>query len=104
MAYTALAPLSNVLDALTFLTLDRAKAFLLLWVPALAVWGLLRPRSRRRRVLTAVLGAVTVPVLAVAAGILPRPGPRLVVPDSAVTVNDYHAHTYRSHAGRRACT
>ncbi len=104
MAYTALAPLSNVLDALTFLTLDRAKAFLLLWVPALAVWGLLRPGSRRRRVLTAVLGAVTVPVLAVAAVLLPRPVPRLVVADSAVTVIDYHAHTDRSHDGRRGWT
>ena len=104
MAYTALAPLSNVLDALTFLTVDRAKALLLVWVPALALWGFLRPGSRRRRIVTAVLGAVTVPALGIAAVLLPRPVPSLVVADSAFTVIDYHAHTDRSHDGRRGWT
>jgi hypothetical protein len=104
LAYTAFAPLSNVLDSLTFLTVDRATALLVVWVPALALWGLLRPGSRRRRITTAVIGAVTVPVLGVAAVLLPRPVPSLVVADSAFTVIDYHAHTDRSHDGRRGWT
>ena len=103
-AYTALAPLSNVLDALTFLTVDRAKALLFAWVPVLGLWGWLRPGSRRRRALTAVLGALAIPALGVGAVLLPRPVPRLAVADSAVTVLDYHAHTDRSHDGRRGWT
>ncbi|HEV2750881.1 MAG TPA: hypothetical protein VGV12_10210 [Gemmatimonadales bacterium] len=104
LAYTAFAPLSNVLDALTFLTVDRATALLLVWVPAPALWGFLRRGSRRRRIVTAVIGAVTVPMLAVAAVLLPRPVPSLVVADSAFTVIDYHAHTERSHDGRGGWT
>jgi len=73
--YTLLAPVSNVLDALTFLSLERAIAFLVTWVAALALWGL-----------------------------LPRPVPRLVAADSTLTVIDYHAHTALSHDGRRGWT
>lgn len=103
-AYTALAPISNVLDTLTFLTVGRAIALLIVWIPALALWGWLRPGSRRRRIVTAVLGAAIVPGLGVAAVLLPRPVSRLVVADSAFTVIDYHAHTERSHDGRRGWT
>ena len=103
-AYTALAPLSNVLDALTFLTVDRAVALLVVWVPALALWGALRTGSLRRRIVTTILGAVTVPALGVAAVLLPRPVPSLVIADSAFTVIDYHAHTERSHDGRKGWT
>src|SRR3989449_4630935 len=51
--YTLLAPVSNVLDALTFLSVERAKALLVAWTAALALWGLLRrgsTRSEERRV------------------------------------------------------
>lgn len=102
--YTALAPLSNVLDALTFFTVDRAKAFLIFWVPALAVWGLLRRGSLWRRLLRAVLGPLGVVLLGLAAVLLPRPVPRLVVSDSTLTVIDYHAHTAASHDGRPGWT
>jgi hypothetical protein len=102
--YTLLAPLSNVLDALTFLTLERAKAFLMVWLPALAVWGLLRRGSLRRRLAAAALGPLAVLLLAVAAVLLPRPVPRLVAADSTLTVIDYHAHTAASHDGRRGWT
>jgi hypothetical protein len=102
--YTVLAPLSNMLDALTFLTVDRAKAFLTFWVPALAVWGLLRRASLLRRLAAAALGALAVVLLGVAAVLLPRPVPRLVAADSTLTVIDYHAHTAASHDGRRGWT
>lgn len=104
MLYTVLAPLSNVLDALTFLTTERATAFLVVWTPALALWGLARRGSVRRRLLAALLGALAPALLGVAAVLLPRPVPRLVAADSTLTVIDYHAHTVASHDGRRGWT
>jgi len=103
-AYTVLAPLSNVLDALTFLSVGRAWAFVIGWATALALWGLVRHGSLRRRLTRAVLGPVAVVLLGVAAVALPRPVPRLVVADSSLTVIDYHAHTVASHDGRRRWT
>ncbi len=102
--YTLLAPMSNALDALTFLTVDRAKAFLIVWLLVLAVWGLLRRGSLRRRFVAATLGPLAVVLLGVAAVLLPRPVPRLVAADSTLTVIDYHAHTAASHDGRRGWT
>ena len=104
MLYTLLAPVSNVLDALTFLSRERAIAFLVIWVPALALWGLLRPGSPRRRLVAAVLAPLAVILLGGAAVLLPRPVPRLVAADSTLTVLDYHAHTALSHDGRRGWT
>jgi hypothetical protein len=102
--YTLLAPVSNLLDALTFLSLERAKAFLLGWTAVLVLWGLLRRGTIRRRLVAAVLGPLAVVLLGVAAVVLPRPVPRLVAADSTLTVIDYHAHTARSHDGRRGWT
>src|SRR2546428_720009 len=75
MLYTLLAPISNVLDALTFLSLERAKALLLGWTAVLALWGLLRRGTLRRRLVVAALRPVAVAVLGVAAGRLPPPVP-----------------------------
>ena len=102
--YTLLAPVSDVLDALTFLSGERAVTFLLIWVPTLALWGLLRPGSPRRRLVAAVLAPLAVILLGVAAVLVPRPVPRLVAADSTLTVIDYHAHTALSHDGRRGWT
>jgi len=102
--YTLLAPVSNVLDALTFLSRERATAFLVTWVAALALWGLLRRGSRRRRLVAAALAPLAVILLGVGAVLLPRPVPRLVPADSTLTVIDYHAHTALSHDGRRGWT
>ena len=102
--YTVLAPLSDVLDALTFLSLGRAWWFLLTWIVALSVWGLLRAGPPRRRVLRATLGPLGVVVLGLAAVLVPRPVLRLVPADSTLTVIDYHAHTAASHDGRPGWT
>src|SRR5213080_4729232 len=102
--YTLLAPVSNVLDALTFLSRERATAFLVTWVAALALWGLLQRGSLRRRLVSAALGPLAVILLGVGAVLLPRPVPRLVPADSTLTVIDYHAHTALSHDGRRGWT
>ncbi|HYK83317.1 MAG TPA: hypothetical protein VEU55_09255 [Gemmatimonadales bacterium] len=104
-AYTALAPLSNTLDMLTFLSLERARWLLIAWVAGLALWGgLVRRGPWWRRLIRAVLGPLGVVLLGLAAALLPRPVPQLVPTDSAVTVIDYHAHTAASHDGRRGWT
>src|SRR5213076_22361 len=90
--YTLLAPLSDVLDALTFLSMGRAWWFLLVWVIGLAAWGVARSGSRRRRLLRASLGPLAVVALGVAAVLLPRPVVQLAPADSTLTVIDYHAH------------
>jgi hypothetical protein len=103
-AYTVFAPVSTVLDALTFLSLERARAFLVVWVPALAIWALVQPGSLARRLMRAGAGALGLALLIVAVLVLPRPVPRLVSADSTLTVIDYHAHTTDSHDGRRGWT
>ncbi len=102
--YTLLAPLSNVLDALTFLSLERARALLIVWAAALAAWGALRRGTARRRLGRALLGPLGFVAAGGAAVALPRPVPQLVAADSSVTVLDYHAHTDASHDGRPGWT
>lgn len=104
LAYVVLAPLSDVLDALTFLSLERARAFLIVWVVGLAAWGALRRGSLRLRVGRALLGPLLIMVLAGAAVVLPRPVPRLISSDSAATILDYHAHTDASRDARAGWT
>jgi hypothetical protein len=98
--YTLFAPVSDVLDALTFLSLERARAFLLVWVPLIALWVLTRPGSLARRLWRAGATALAFALVVVAVLVLPRPVPRLVTADSTLTVIDYHAHSARSHDGR----
>lgn len=102
--YVLFAPLSNILDALTFFSMSRAEWALAVWIPLLAVWGALRARTPRGRVGRALLGPALLLVLAGAAVLLPRPVPRLTTTDGAGTVIDYHAHTSASHDGRPGWT
>ena len=106
--YVMFAPLSNVLDALTFFSQARAEWALGVWVIALGAWGALRrgapPLTRRRRVVHAVLGPGVFVLLAGAAVLLPRPVPRLVTTSGDGTVIDYHTHTSASHDGRPGWT
>lgn len=99
--YLALAPVSNLLDALTFFSLERALVFVVCWAAVLAAWAALATAGRRwwRRVLAGVGGAGFVLLVGAAAALAPRPVPRLTA-RGAVTVLDYHAHTSASHDGR----
>ena len=105
--YVLFAPLSNTLDALTFLSLPRAVWVLIVWMVLLAGAGAVRAASDshsvRRIVATALLGPTVVVLLVLAAVVAPRPVPRLVS-DSQGTVIDYHAHTNASHDGRPGWT
>lgn len=105
--YVLFAPLSNTLDALTFLSLPRAVWALIVWIILLAAAGAVRASSDshsvRRIIATAALGPAIIVLLVVAAVLLPRPVPRLVS-DGPGTVIDYHAHTKASHDGRPGWT
>jgi hypothetical protein len=98
LTYMLTAPLSNVLDALTFLSVARAKALAATCMTVLALAGALRRPGRR--LLRAVLWPLGFVLLAAAAVLLPRPVPRLVPTDPAAEVIDYHVHTRLSHDGR----
>ena len=102
--YVLSAPISNVLDALTFFSQARAQWALVVWVAVFAAWGALRRRSEPvswgRRSARILAGPVMIVLLGAAAVLLPRPVPRLVTTSGAGTVIDYHAHTSASHDGR----
>ena len=106
-SYLAIAPISNVLDTLTLLTVGQHIA-VLLW--AIGVFAAIRVyRARRgtsiRRELTAAgvfLGAV---ILTYLVGIVvPRPMAQLAVGELSVLSLDFHAHTEYSHDGRPGWT
>ena len=77
LPYLVFAPLSDTLDALTFLSQSRAWTLVLTWVVALGAWGALLPGTRRRRLVRAGVGVATPVLLAAATVVLPRPVPRL---------------------------
>ena len=104
IAYVVGAPLSDVLDTLTFLSLGRAQVLLGVWTVGLCLAGALRRGSAARRVRAALVGPLVLVGFVVAALLLPRPVPRLVSADPSVTVIDYHAHTAASHDGRPGWT
>src|SRR4029077_10030233 len=83
--YVVLAPISNTLDALTFLTIERAQVLLGTWTIALELWGLASAKSRRGRLVRIILAPVVVLALAGAAVLLPRPVPALESADSDAT-------------------
>jgi hypothetical protein len=105
--YVLTAPVSNVLDAVTFLSMARAIWFLVCWIVVLAGLGAMLPGTRGRRIFRGVLGVLAPCGVAVAAVLLPRPVPRLATAElsqSDLTIVDYHSHTERSHDGRDGWT
>jgi hypothetical protein len=100
LAYLVVAPLSTVLDALTFLAIDRVPWALGVWTAVLAAWAVWRPGSPWARLRRAALAPLLVALVVAATVVLPRPVPRLVTTARSVAVIDYHAHTESSHDGR----
>ncbi len=105
--YTALAPLSAVLDTITLLTVGQHIA-LLLWIIVVYVgWRLRASRGpttplRETRNAALLLGGILVTYAA--AAILPRPMAALAMSDDTVLSIDFHAHTKYSHDGRPGWT
>jgi hypothetical protein len=102
--YVVGAPLSDTLDALTFLSLSRAWVFLGTWIAVLVFVATLRTGSRWRRMFRIALGLLLPIAFAAATVLLPRPVPRLVTTLNGVNVLDFHSHTQASHDGRHGWT
>lgn len=105
--YVLMAPVTNVLDTLSVLTLHQHYAVLATYMAAFAAWRLLRTRRRLgvARRLGVELGVALASLLGLAAfyayGIIgPRPMAALVAMDPDVVVVDVHSHTDHSHDGR----
>jgi hypothetical protein len=103
-AYVALAPLSDVLDALTLMS--RAQHIALV-VAAFILWAFWRALLAWRRPVTVrghVVGAsallLGILLTYVALALLPRPMASLAVNDANIVRADFHSHTNASHDGR----
>ena len=104
--YTALAPLSAVLDTITLLTVAQHIA-LLLWIILVYVGWRVRPRRpttplREAGYAALFLGCILVTYAA--AALLPRPMAALATSDDTVLSIDFHAHSKYSHDGRPGWT
>ena len=108
-AYVLLAPISNVLDVLTLLSVRQHIALLLTLVLGYGVWwwrrGHIMPATvspaRRAARIAARIGLAVLALVAVYLGgaLLPRPMAALEVGSDIVAI-DFHAHTRYSHDGR----
>jgi hypothetical protein len=107
--YLLLAPLSNVLDTLTLMSVRQHIAFVLTVIVVYAVWWWLAGRDGLRRALPARralrelarigVGLVVLLALYSAAAVLPRPMARLDATTDVMAI-DFHSHTRYSHDGR----
>ncbi len=98
--YVLLAPISDLLDALTFLSVKRAFSFVIVWTVVLVVWAAWKPAPWWRRGIRAIGGVAVVALLLAATVLAPRPVPYVRPTGSGLTILDYHAHTSSSHDGR----
>lgn len=112
--YVVIAPLSNVFDALTLLSLPQLfSAFAFVGIVALAL-RIRATRSRKRRLLprfrvrdhlrfalNVAGGIVAISGLAL---LMPRPMARLRMGDPDLVAIDFHSHTSASHDGRPGFT
>ncbi len=95
--YVALAPLSNVLDAITLLSARQHIAFVLGLIVVWAAWRFARPHGRRRswRSHIGSLAALLASMVAAYAAVvfLPRPMAYLASDDANIIRVDFHSHS-----------
>lgn len=104
-AYVAIAPLSNVLDTLTLLSVRQHVALLLGVLTLVVLWRVLRALlagagGRGHLVASAVL-LVSVLATYAAAALLPRPMAALEAANADIVRVDFHSHTDASPDGRQ---
>lgn len=109
--YAALAPVTNVMDTLSLLTLGQHYAVLTSLMLVYMAWRIVRPRSPvgrwRRLAIEAGTAFLALACLLAFYGygmVGPRPMAALVVDDPAVLVVDMHSHTGESHDVRDSFT
>lgn len=110
MSYVLMAPMSNVLDTMTLLSVRQHIATLITLLLTYAMWWWLRGRgvgsgmtTRRRAIrIVAQIGAALVGLIAVyaAMAVMPRPMASLEIAPNLLAI-DFHSHTRYSHDGRR---
>ncbi|HEY5059878.1 MAG TPA: hypothetical protein VII52_00020 [Gemmatimonadaceae bacterium] len=107
-AYLSIAPISNVLDTLTLLTVGQHIAVVLWVIGAFGIWRVIRARRRPTRrgteVLVAACLVAAITLTYVVGALMPRPMAQLAVSDATVIVVDFHSHTMYSHDGRPGWT
>ena len=107
-AYLSIAPISDVLDTLTLMTVAQHIAILLSSFGVFALWRVARARRRPtwrwREVIAAVVFLSAVVLTYVGGAVMPRPMARLTTSDETVIAIDFHAHTMYSHDGRPGWT
>ena len=107
MGYLLMAPVSNVLDTITLLSLRQHIAFGVTVLVVYAIWwwlvGRIVARTAKRRALREVarigVGLVVLLALYAAATIMPRPMLQLQTVADVMAI-DFHTHTRYSHDGR----
>jgi predicted metal-dependent phosphoesterase TrpH len=104
ISYVALAPLSNMLDALTLLSVSQAIAFVL---GVFVLFGAWRLRVARRGDVTPLRHLIATAVVLALVGLtfvlalaLPRPMAALMADNANIIIVDFHSHTSASHDGR----
>lgn len=108
LGYVALAPLSNLLDMFTLMSVRQHIAmFAGLWV-IFALWRVIAhlrgTGTWRAHVISGVSYLVGIVALYAAVAALPRPMARLEVNNSNVMRVDFHSHSSASHDGRAGFT
>jgi hypothetical protein len=101
--YIALAPLSDVLDTITLLSIGQHIAIVLWAIALFAIWRV--NRARRGTTILRELGAAALLLVGIVlvyalAALLPRPMASLALSDDTVLAIDVHSHTKYSHDGR----
>ncbi len=104
-AFLALAPLNNICDALSLLSLRQHLALLATVALLYAVWRFNRSRPTVGGEVRAALIALLAVLLIYALGVfMPRPMAALRLPGADALAVDFHSHTDASHDGRRGFT
>src|SRR5262245_16567187 len=107
-AYLAIAPISNVLDTLTLLTVAQHISVILWAIGVFALVRVLRARKRsttiRRETVASLFFLLALVLTYTVGALMPRPMAQLAVSDLNVLTVDFHAHTKYSHDGRAGWT
>jgi hypothetical protein len=104
-AYTMLAPVCTLLDALTLLSLPQHVAILATVVLCVIVWRLVRARTHRTSVLgevgAAVATLISIVIVYGGGAVIPRPMAAIRTHNPNDVVIDFHSHTNSSWDGRK---
>lgn len=101
-AYVAIAPLSDVLDMLTLLSLLQHVVLVLTTGLAFIGWRLWRkpPSTRIREIRAAAIAVSALAMLYVTMAVVPRPMAALRLDDPSLLAVDFHSHTNASYDAR----